>query len=145
MTVIKRSAIVPYTQRQMFELVDNIEEYPRFLPWCNNSHILSRSENEVDATLEIAFSGVHKSFTTRNTLHHYDRIVLSLVEGPFKHLSGTWVFTPLGEHGCKVNMELEFEFGGSLIEKLIQPVFNRIVNSLVDAFCKRAVDIYGTR
>lgn len=145
MTTINRNALVPYTPHQMFELVNNIEEYPRFLPWCRETEIINRSEKEVEARLEIAWSGMHKSFTTRNYLHHYERMEMKLVKGPFRHLEGIWTFTPLGEHGCKVNLDLEFEFAGNLMDAVFQPIFNHIANSLVDAFCKRAVEIYGNR
>lgn len=145
MTIIKRNALVSYTSRQMFELVDAVEEYPRFLPWCRSSHIISRSDTEVEASLEITWSGMHKTFTTRNHLYHHERIDISLVSGPFKHLEGRWSFVPLGDQGCKVHMELEFEFTGHIFDKLFQPVFNHIANSLVDAFVKRALEVYGTR
>ncbi|MHB1948367.1 MAG: type II toxin-antitoxin system RatA family toxin [Gammaproteobacteria bacterium] len=145
MTIIKRNALVSYTSRQMFELVDAVEEYPRFLPWCRSSHIISRSATEVEATLEIAWSGMHKNFTTRNHLYPHERIDITLVSGPFKHLEGRWSFIPLGDQGCKVNMELEFEFAGHIFDKLFQPVFNHIANSLVEAFVKRALEVYGTR
>lgn len=144
MTIIKRNALVSYTARQMFELVNKIEDYPAFLPWCKESHIISQTDKEVEATLEIAWSGMHKNFTTRNYLHPYEKIEITLVNGPFKHLEGRWNFIPLGELGCKVHMELEFEFTGNMIDKVFQPIFNHIANSLVDAFCKRAVDVYGT-
>lgn len=143
--IIKRNALVPYTSRQMFELVNNVEDYPRFLPWCHKSHIIAQTDEQIEATLEIVWSGFHKSFTTRNHLYPPERMDIVLVEGPFKHLEGRWNFTPLGEHGCKVNMELEFEFSGGMMDKLFQPIFNHIANSLVEAFCKRAVDVYGTR
>lgn len=142
---ILRSAIVPYTAIQMYELVNSVEEYPRFLPWCQNSEILSRSDTEVIASLEIAWSGIHKSFTTRNVLTPHTKIQMLLVTGPFKHLDGKWDFTQLGEHGCKINLVLDFEFSGGLIDKLFQPVFNHIANNLVDAFCKRAAELYGKR
>lgn len=145
MTKIQRSALVPYTPRQMFELVNNIEDYPRFLPWCSKTIILSRTSQEVTATIEVAWSGVHKSFTTCNHLSSYERMEMILVQGPFKHLVGTWYFGALGEHGCKVQMDLEFEWRGHLMDRLFQIVFNRIANALVEAFCKRAVDVYGTR
>lgn len=144
MTIIKRNALVHYTPRQMFELINNVEEYPRFLPWCHQSHVKSRSDSEVEATLDIAWSGIHKSFTTRNHLHPYDHIEITLVTGPFRHLEGRWSFIALGEHGCKVNLDLEFEFSGGLMDRLFQPIFNHIANSLVDAFCKRAVEVYGS-
>lgn len=143
MTVIKRNALVHYTPRQMFELVDAVEDYPRFLPWCHKSHIIQRTEQEVEATLDIAWSGMHKSFTTHNRLHPFEHIEITLVKGPFHHLEGRWSFVPLGEHGCKVNLELEFEFSGNFLDKLFQPIFHHIANSLVDAFCKRALEVYG--
>ncbi|EKD73118.1 MAG: cyclase/dehydrase [uncultured bacterium] len=143
MTTIKRSALVAYTARQMFELVNSIEEYPRFLPWCRVSQVITRADTEVEASLEITWSGIHKSFTTCNHLYPYERIDITLVKGPFRHLEGRWEFIALGEQGCKINLELEFELTGHLVDKVFQPIFHHIANSLVDAFCRRAVDIYG--
>jgi ribosome-associated toxin RatA of RatAB toxin-antitoxin module len=143
MHALKRSAIVPYTARQMFELVNNIEDYPRFLPWCQKGHIVNRTAKEVVASLEINWKGIHKSFTTRNHLHPYERIEIELVNGPLKHLDGKWNFQPLNEHACKVLLDLEFEFTGHFIDRFFQPVFQHIANTLVDAFCKRAGDLYG--
>jgi ribosome-associated toxin RatA of RatAB toxin-antitoxin module len=144
MTTIKRSALVSYSARQMFELVNNIEDYPRFLPWCGGSHILNRSDTEVEAKLEIAWKGFHKSFTTRNYLHPYDHIEIKLVKGPFRHLEGRWNFVALHESACKVSVDLEFEFTGSVVDRVFQPIFNHIAGSLVDAFSKRAVEVYGS-
>src|SRR5688572_4978928 len=144
MTIINRNALVNFTPRQMFELVNNIEDYPRFLQWCRKSEVISRSETIVEATLEIAWAGVHKSFTTRNHLSYPDHMEITLVSGPFKHLTGNWTFKPLGEQGCKVSLDLEFELAGHFIDHVFHPVFNHIANSLVDAFCKRAVEVYGT-
>lgn len=143
MTVIQRNALVSYTPRQMFELVNHIEEYPRFLPWCSESTVLYRDAEFVEARLNIAWSGIHKSFTTRNQLHPFNRIDIVLVEGPFRHLAGYWSFLELGEEGCKINLELEFEFSMSIFDRIFQPIFSHIANSLVDAFCKRAVEVYG--
>ena len=143
MTIIKRNALVAFSARQMFELVNSVEEYPRFLPWCRSSVIRHRAEQEVEASLEIAWSGIHKSFTTRNHLYPYDRIDISLADGPFRHLEGRWSFIAYGDEGCKVNLDLEFELAGHLLDKVFQPIFHHIANSLVDAFCKRAVEIYG--
>lgn len=144
MNTLKRSAIVAYSARQMFELVDNIEEYPRFLPWCHSSKIISRTNTEVIAELEVAWKGVHKSFSTRNRLCPYDKIEIDLVNGPLQHLEGIWAFQPLEDHASKVMLDLEFAFAGSFIDMLFQPVFQHIASTLVDAFCKRAVDLYGT-
>ena len=143
MDTIQRSAIVPYTPQQMFELVNNIEDYPNFLPWCHATHIVTKTENTIEARLDIVWKGFHKSFTTRNTLHPYQAVEIDLVSGPFKHLEGKWHFIPLGDQGCKVSVELEFEFAGNFIDKLFEPIFNYIANSLVDSFSKRAKEIYG--
>ncbi len=143
MNSLKRSAIVPYSARQMFELVNGIEDYPRFLPWCHSTEIISRTDDEIVATLEINWKGMRKKFTTRNTLKHYDRMDMNLVTGPLKHMEGIWNFQALNEKACKVLLDLEFEFAGSFIDRLFEPVFQHIANSLVDAFCKRAVELYG--
>ncbi len=144
-TQIKRSALLPYTAKEMFELVDAIESYPQFLPWCTASHIIRREGNEVEASLELSWSGIHKTFTTKNTLTPYKSIDINLIHGPFKHLEGIWTFTPMGEHGCKVNLELDFELMGHFVDIVFQPVFSHIANSLVDLFTKRAVEVYGER
>jgi len=144
MHTLKRNALVPYTQRQMFELVNAIEDYPRFLPWCGNSQIITRTSEEVVAELDVSWKGMHKSFTTRNRLFPYDRVEISLVNGPLHRLDGIWSFHALDEHACKINLDLEFEFTGRFIDRLFQPVFQHIANTLVDAFCKRAVELYGT-
>jgi len=143
MTIIKRSLLVPYSTRQMFELVNAIEDYPRFLPWCHASQIIVQDEKEIIARLDIAWSGIHKSFTTRNTLFPYEKIEMALVEGPFKHLSGSWYFVPMKEGACQVELELSFELAGHFFDRIFQPIFYHIANSLVDLFNKRAGEIYG--
>jgi len=146
MNTIKRSALVPYSARQMFELVNSIADYPRFLPWCHSSEIVSSSEKEVVASLEIAWKGIHKSFTTHNELTPFTATRISLVKGPLRRLDGLWQFHNLGDdEGCKITLDLEFEFAGHLIDRVFEPIFNHIANSLVDAFCKRAGEIYGDR
>lgn len=142
MNVLNRSALVPYTQRQMFELVNNIEDYPRFLPWCHSSQLIEKKENEVVASLEINWKGIHRNFTTRNRLHPYQHMEISLVNGPLQHMEGKWQFIALNEHACKVILDLEFEFAGGLIDRFFQPVFQHIANTLVEAFCKRAGELY---
>lgn len=143
MNKLKRHAIVPFSTHQMFSLVNGIEEYPAFLPWCQSATVLERSEQEVTATLQIAWKGVQKTFTTRNLLQPYGRMEMQLLNGPLKHLNGVWQFTELGKDASKVILDLEFEFSGGWIDKLFQPVFQQIANTLVDAFCKRAAEIYG--
>lgn len=145
MHTLKRSAIVPYSARQMFELVNDIEEYPRFLPWCHESKIVGSTDREIIATLEIVWKGIHKSFTTRNTLTPHSKIDIDLVNGPLQHLEGIWLFEFLDKHACKVILELEFAFVGGFIDRFFQPVFQHIANTLVDAFVKRAAEVYGTK
>lgn len=144
MNTLKRNAIVPYSTHQMFELVNSIDDYPRFLPWCHSSQIISRTDEEVVASLEVNWKGIHKNFTTRNHLYPYERMEIYLINGPLKHMEGIWNFHKLDERACKVLLDLEFEFAGGFVDRFFQPVFQHIANTMVDAFCKRAVEIYGT-
>jgi ribosome-associated toxin RatA of RatAB toxin-antitoxin module len=142
---IKKSALVLYSASEMYALVNDIEAYPQFLPWCRSTQILSRAEDEVRATIEMVKGGVHKSFTTSNRMQKYKMIDIRLLEGPFKRLEGYWRFEPLRGDASKVALDMEFEFSNQLLRMAIEPVFKQIANSLVDAFCKRAVDLYGKR
>lgn len=143
MTTIHKSALVPYSAEQMYALVDDIPVYPEFLPWCSGSREINRREDEVEASLDIAHSGVHKSFTTRNRLEKNRMIKMQLVEGPFKYLNGVWRFEPLGDAGSKVGLDLEFEFSNKLLGMTFGPLFSKIASSLVDAFIQRAQKVYG--
>ena len=143
MTLIERSALVGYTSKQMFELVNHIEAYPEFLPWCKSSEVMAQSDHEIEASLQIAWSGIHKSFTTRNALIPYEKIKMTLVDGPLSRLEGEWTFTAVGDSGCQINLVLEFEVPGGIMSRVIQPLFNNIANSLVERFCKRADEVYG--
>lgn len=142
---LKRNAIVPYSAQEMYDLVDGIDKYADFLPWCNKTTIVSRDEQEVVAELEIAWKGIHKSFSTRNKLYPHHKMDIELVNGPMRHLEGIWEFQSLGEKACKINLELDFEFSGSFMDRLFEPVFSYIANSLVDAFIQRAHEVYGDR
>ena len=143
MTLINKFALVPYSPAQMFALVDDIETYPEFLPWCKSTRILLRTEDEVRATIELSKGGVEKAFTTCNRNQKNKMIQMHLIEGPFKRLEGFWRFDALGNDGCKVSLDLEFEFSSRMLGMVIGPVFSQIANSLVDSFQKRAVDVYG--
>ncbi len=145
MTSISKSALVPYTPAQMFALVDDIEAYPEFLPWCRGARVLSRTDDEVKATIELSRGGVEKAFTTCNRNQKDKMIEMRLVEGPFKHLEGFWRFDALGDEGCKVSFDLEFDFASRMLGMVVGPVFSQIANSLVDSFHKRAVEVYGKR
>ncbi|NOZ52754.1 MAG: type II toxin-antitoxin system RatA family toxin [Gammaproteobacteria bacterium] len=143
MPTINKSALVPYNTHEMYEVVDDVEHYAQFLPWCGSSSVLSRNEDEVKACIEIAHRGIHKSFTTRNRLQKNKIIEMSLVDGPFKRLHGFWIFKSLGDDGCKVSLDLEYEFSNKILSIAIGPVFGQIANSMVDAFCKRADELYA--
>ena len=143
MPTVNKSALVAYSPGQMFDLVDDIEAYSQFLPWCRTSRVLSRNDDEVRASIEISHSGINKSFTTCNRLQQGKMIEMRLLEGPFRHLEGFWRFAPLGENACKVSLDLDFEFSNRLVGMALGPVFNQIANTLVDAFCKRATEVYG--
>jgi len=138
-----RSALVPFSARQMYELVDAIEAYPEFLPWCSDARVLSRDGNTVEAMLELNKSGIRKSFTTRNTGHAYDAIDLRLVGGPFRHLDGGWRFTDLDGQGSKVVLDIDFEFESTFVDVIFGSFFEDTCNSLVDAFTQRAVSVYA--
>ena len=144
MTTISKTALVPYSAAEMFALVDDIESYPKFLPWCRSARVLARDKDVVRATLELARGGVQKSFTTHNRVQADKMIEIRLVEGPFRHLNGYWRFDALDTRACKVSLDMDFEFA-PLLDLVIGPVFHPIANSLVDAFHKRAVEVYGKR
>lgn len=143
MRKVSRSALVPYSANEMYAIVDDIQSYPQFLPWCSDAAVHKRNENVVEATLELKSSGIAKSFTTRNTLQPGEAINLALLGGPFRHLDGGWQFQQLGDDGCKVSLDLEFEFESFVTDMLFGHFFEEICNSLVDAFTKRAKVIYG--
>jgi ribosome-associated toxin RatA of RatAB toxin-antitoxin module len=143
MAMVKRSALVPYRAEFMYGLVDDIESYPRFLPWCRAATVDRINEDEVRATIQISKGALQKSFTTINRLQKNKMMEIRLVEGPFKRLEGFWQFDALSESACKVSLHLSFEFAGPVISRVVGPVFHQIANSLVDAFCKRARDLHG--
>jgi len=145
MTSISKSALVSYSPAQMFVLVDGIEAYPEFLPWCRGTKVLSRTDDEVKATIELSKGGVEKAFTTCNRNQKNKMIEIRLVDGPFRQLEGFWRFDALGEEGCKVSFDLEFEFASRMLGMVVGPVFSQIADSLVDSFHKRAVEVYGKR
>ncbi len=142
MPVVSKSALVPFSAAQMFKLVDDFESYPEFLPWCRSSHLISRSENEICGELEVARAGIRQTFSTRNKLVKNERVDIELIEGPFRKLQGGWKFTALREDACKIELVLDFEFSGRLINSAFGKVFGQIANTMVDAFCKRAEEVY---
>ena len=143
MRKVSRSALVPNSADDMYALVEDVDSYPIFLPWCSDVEIHFREDNVVEATLELHKGKLSKRFRTRNTLHPTQAIDLELVGGPFRHLSGGWTFTPLGDTGSKVALELEFEFDSRALDLMIGAFFEDTCNSLVDAFTQRAQVVYG--
>lgn len=143
MTTISKSALVRFPAHLMYELVEDVESYPKFLPWCAKSRILRRHGDVVDAELEIAKAGFHKAFATRNTHLAPQEIRISLLEGPFVHLEGVWSFTPLRADASKISLDLQFEMHGKLAGLAFGALFNQICNTMVGAFCDRAKDLYS--
>lgn len=139
---IQRSATVPHTPRQMFDLVNDVEAYPHFLPWCRSARVLSARDNEVRARIEMAKGALHRSFTTRNDLEPGRRIRVRLEDGPFRKLAGDWCFEPTADGGCRVSLDLEYEFAGRALSVLVGPVFNQIAQTMVDSFVRRANTLY---
>lgn len=142
---VRRTALTPYTPREMYVLVADVPSYPLFLPWCRSAHIMNQGKDEVRATIELSYRGIARAFSTHNHMYQDRKIEMRLVDGPFRSLEGYWSFEPLGERSCKVSLTLEYEFSNWLLSMAIGPVFNPIANSLVDAFYTRAVAVYGPR
>ena len=143
MTIVKRSRVVPFTCEQMYRLVDKVEHYSEFLPYCTSSIVHHRDTDEVQASLVISAAGMSKSFTTRNLLQENKMIEIRLVDGPFSHLEGFWRFDEV-EEGCLISFDLEFEFAGRMMSMLLGPIFEQVTNKMVDAFCERAESQYVT-
>lgn len=142
-THIQRSALLPYPARALFDLVNDVASYPQFLPWCSASEVLEVSATHMRARLAVAKGGMSQRFVTANTLVPGERITLSLVEGPFTQLYGHWGFKALGDKACKISLDLTFDYAGPLVRATLGPLFNQATNTLVDAFCQRAKQLYG--
>ena len=143
MREVQRSALMPYSAIQMFDVVNDVVSYPAFLPWCVDSELLESSSTVIVARLGLARGRLRQSFSTRNELDSPNHISMSLVEGPFSLLKGEWHFTQLGEEGCKIEMNLRFDFDNRLMNAALGKVFTVAADRLVDAFCERADVIYG--
>ncbi|MBK8018279.1 MAG: type II toxin-antitoxin system RatA family toxin [Betaproteobacteria bacterium] len=142
---VDRSVLVEYSAEQIYTLVERVEEYPQFLPWCGGTVVEARDEAVTRAAIIIDFKGIKQRFTTANAKQWPRRIDMRLVNGPFKSLDGAWHFHPLAEEACKVQLILRYEFTSRLLEKVVGPVFEHIATTFVDAFVKRAGQVYGPR
>lgn len=142
---VLKSVLVPYSASQMFELVDRFDLYPQFLPWCAGAQVLEQAGDRKTARIDIDYHGVRAHFTTDNLNRPSESIVITLKDGPFRHLHGEWRFRTLGEQGCKVEFELAYEFATHLLDKVIGPVFGHIAATFIDAFVRRAEAVYVAR
>ena len=143
MIEIRRSALVKYSPAQMFDLVNEVEAYPKRFPWCDGAEVLERGTDMLVARLDLKFAGFHQSFTTRNSSERPRRLHMSLVEGPFRSLEGVWDFTALGEAGCKIAFALDFDYAGRLGGSVIRLGFQGLASRMVDDFCREAERTYG--
>ena len=143
MPTVERSALVPYTAQQMYQLVNDVESYPDFLPWCSGAAVLEEEVSVRVARVDISRGPIKQHFVTRNELRDGEEIKLNLVEGPFSDLQGQWQFAAIGDSGCRVTFSTQFIFKSVLMEKTIGPVFNDICAKLVDSFVTRAKQVYN--
>jgi len=143
MSIVQKSALVKYSAQQMFEIVDDIESYPDFLPWCSGSKILLRDADIVEAELQISKAGFNKTFATRNRSDGHGKLFMTLLDGPFSSLDGVWDFMPLREDASKISLDLEFEMHGKFASLAFGAVFNQICNTMVKSFTDRAKHVYG--
>jgi ribosome-associated toxin RatA of RatAB toxin-antitoxin module len=143
MALVEKSVLIAHSAAQMFDLVDRVEDYPQFLPWCNRTELKFRDDRKTAATLHINYHSVKSHFTTENDKEAPLLMTIRLVDGPFRRLEGQWRFKPLSETACKIEFQLSYEFSSRMFEKIIGPVFSHIANTFVDAFVKRAAQVYG--
>jgi ribosome-associated toxin RatA of RatAB toxin-antitoxin module len=147
---VRRSVLLWYSPGEMYELVTAVEAYPEFLPWCASAEVLARHDDGITARLGLAYMGVKHAFTTRNQHVPAESVSVQLVDGPFSLLAGTWLFRPLGRPGseqqaCKIEFDLRYAFASAALETVLSPVFDRVADTFVDSFVRRAEDVYGAR
>ncbi|MFT6925499.1 MAG: ribosome-associated toxin RatA of RatAB toxin-antitoxin module [Psychromonas sp.] len=145
MAQVSRSALLMYSAEEMYQLVNDVNAYPEFLPGCVDANILTNNDNVMRASVKVSKAGISQTFTTENILVNGQSILMNLVDGPFKHLRGGWTFSELDEQACKINLDLEFEFNSSLAELAFGRIFHELVGSMVKSFSSRAKVVYGIR
>jgi len=143
MPTISRSALVMHSVDEMYQLINDILSYPKFIPDCSDSKIITQDENSVTASLLVSKGGLKKWFTTKNTLVSNEQVQLQLVDGPFKQLTGCWNLQPLSDEACKISLELEYEFSSRVFDLAFGKVFNHLTNNMVQAFTQRAKEVYS--
>ena len=145
MAIVEKSVLIERSSAEMFNLVENIEDYPKFLPWCAKTEIDYRDAVRTVATLHISYLSVRSHFTTENGKQYPHVMSMRLVDGPFRRLEGQWDFRALSENACKIEFRLAYEFSSKIFEKVIGPVFGQIADTFVDAFVRRADVVYGEK
>lgn len=145
MKTVHKSVLIWYSADEMYALVTDVAKYPQFLPWCDRARVIEEDEAGMTAEVGLAFGGLHQQFTTRNTHVPGREVQLKLVDGPFSNLDGIWKFNPVGEgeRACRVQLDLSYGFSNFALQALVGPVFDKIASSLVEAFVKRAEQVYG--
>ena len=146
MKTVNKSVLIWYSAAEMFALVTDVASYPQFLPWCDQAEVLEEHADGMTAKVGLSIAGLKQSFTTRNTHVQDSKVSLKLVDGPFSKLDGQWDFTTVGKAGeraCKIELSLGYDFDNAALAALVGPVFDKIAGSLVDAFVKRAGQVYG--
>jgi ribosome-associated toxin RatA of RatAB toxin-antitoxin module len=138
MVIVERQALVGHSAARMYALVEDVESYPRFLPWCSGAEVAFRDAERTVATLHVEYRGVRQQFTTANRKRPGERIELELVRGPFRSLRGEWRFVALAADACRVELSLAYQLGSALLDRLAGPAFDHIANTFVDAFVRRA-------
>jgi ribosome-associated toxin RatA of RatAB toxin-antitoxin module len=142
MAQVQKTVLIHHSASRMYALVDDVEKYPEFLPWCGGVDLIKQDDASTIATLHIDYHGLHQKFTTENHKTFPILMEIKLKDGPFKHLEGVWRFIELNEYACKVEFMLNYEFANIIIEKIIAPVFSHIANTFVDGFVARADVVY---
>ncbi len=143
MITVERNALVGHGVQDLYSLVEDVEAYPEFLPWCSAAEVHSRVGSQAVVSLQIRYRGVRQRFTTRNTFTAGERIEMTLIDGPFRSLDGVWRFVPLDRQACRVELTLAYELGSPLLARVMGPTFNEIANTLVDAFVRRADTLHA--
>jgi len=147
---VRKTVLLWYSTHEMYELVTGVEAYPQFLPWCDKAEVVERHEDGVTARLGLHYMGLRHAFTTRNTQRAGESLAMQLVDGPFSLLDGNWLFVPLGppdsgQVACRIEFDLRYAFSSKALEAVVAPVFDRVANTFVDSFVRRAADVYGAR
>ena len=145
---VKKSVLLWYSPAEMYRLVTDIPAYPQFLPWCERAEVLAQDGQDTTARLSLSYAGVKQAFTTRNSNVADESVRMALVDGPFSQLEGIWLFKPIGDGkaaACRIEFELSYAFSNRALQAVVSPVFDRIANTFVESFVKRAAQVYGER